>query len=169
MSGIGGNRSETERSLQPLDKNPLRAPTIFCTLRSSLAPRSAPLTCSEMRCYECGAIHLIPLRPLLIIRFSAFCHPTSVKLETAHPVTLRLFIASYNCVEMAKNVNAVNVINWEHSENFLRRSDGLKLSHPSSLLTWVHDMKKWPEVTYGDIFNYFVLSEGVNGVAITFF
>ncbi len=35
------NRSETERSLQPLDKNPLRAPTIFCTLRSSLAPRSA--------------------------------------------------------------------------------------------------------------------------------
>ncbi len=43
------NRSETERSLQPLDKNPLRAPTIFCTLRSSLAPRSAPLTCSGER------------------------------------------------------------------------------------------------------------------------
>ncbi len=42
------NRSETERSLQPLDKNPLRAPTIFCTLRSSLAPRSAPLTCSAI-------------------------------------------------------------------------------------------------------------------------
>ncbi len=34
------NRSETERSLRPLDKNPLRAPTIFRTLRS--APRSAP-------------------------------------------------------------------------------------------------------------------------------
>ncbi len=116
-----------------------------------------------------AGIHLIPPRPLLILRFSAFCHPTSAKLEIAHPVTLRLFIASYNCVEMAKNVNAVNVINWEHSENFLRRSDGLKLSHPSSLLTWVDDMKKWPEVTYGDIFNYFVLSEGVNGVAMTFF
>ncbi len=28
------NRSETERSLRPLDKNPLRAPTIFRTLRS---------------------------------------------------------------------------------------------------------------------------------------
>ncbi len=40
------NRSETERSLRPLDKNPLRAPTIFRTLRSALAPRSAPLTCS---------------------------------------------------------------------------------------------------------------------------
>ncbi len=30
------NRSETERSLWPLDKNPLRAPTIFSTLRSPL-------------------------------------------------------------------------------------------------------------------------------------
>ncbi len=67
---------------------------------------------------------------------------------------------------MAKNFYAVNVINWEHSENFLRRSDGLKLSHPSSLLTWVDDMKKWPEVSYGDIFNYFVLSEGVDGAAM---
>ncbi len=65
---------------------------------------------------------------------------------------------------MAKNVNAVNVINWEHSENFLRRSDGLQLSHPSSLLTWVDNMK-WPEVIYGDIFNYFVLSGGVDGAA----
>ncbi len=27
-------------------------------------------------------------------------------------------------------------------------------------------MKKWPEVTYGDIFNYFVLSEGVDGAAM---
>ncbi len=118
-------------------------------------------------------IHLIPPRPLLTIRFSAFCHLTSAKLETAHPVTssvvVRLFIASYNCVEMAKNVNAVNCINWEHSENFLRRSDGLKLSHPSSLLTWVDDMKKWPELSYGDIFNYFVLSEGVDGAAMKHF
>ncbi len=40
------NRSETERSLRPLNKNPLRAPTIFRTLRSALAPRYAPLTCS---------------------------------------------------------------------------------------------------------------------------
>ncbi len=29
-------RSETERSLRPLDKNPLRALTIFCMLRSPL-------------------------------------------------------------------------------------------------------------------------------------
>ncbi len=42
------NRSETERSLRPLDKNPLRAPTIFRTLRSPLAPCSAPLTCSAL-------------------------------------------------------------------------------------------------------------------------
>ena len=27
-------------------------------------------------------------------------------------------------------------------------------------------MKKWPEVTYGDIFNYFVLSEEVDGAAM---
>ncbi len=66
---------------------------------------------------------------------------------------------------MTSNVNAVNAINWEHGENFLRRSDALKFSHPSSLLTWVDDMKKWPEVTYGDIFNYFVLS-GVDGAAM---
>ncbi len=47
MSGIGAEQErETERSLRPLDKNPLRAPTIFRTLRSALAPRSAPLTCS---------------------------------------------------------------------------------------------------------------------------
>ncbi len=68
-------------------------------------------------------------------------------------VVIRLFIASYYCGEMPNNVNAVNVLNWEHSENFLRRSDDLILSHPSSLLTWVDNMKKWPEVTYGDIFN----------------
>ncbi len=40
------NRSETEWLLRPLDKNPLRAPTIFRTLRSPLAPCSALLTCS---------------------------------------------------------------------------------------------------------------------------
>lgn len=67
---------------------------------------------------------------------------------------------------MTNNVNAVNLLNWEHGENVLRRSDGLKFPHPSSLLTWVDDMKKWPEVTYGDIFNYFVLSEGVDGAAM---
>ncbi len=48
------NRSETERSLRPLDKNPLRAPTIFRTLRSTLAPRSSPLTCSGTQ-YLVGA------------------------------------------------------------------------------------------------------------------
>lgn len=46
---------------------------------------------------------------------------------------------------MTNNVNAVNVLNWEHGENFIRRSDGLI----STLLTWVDDMKKWPEETMG--------------------
>ncbi len=42
-SGTGARQSDCFR---PLDKNPLRAPTIFRTLRSPLAPCSALLTCS---------------------------------------------------------------------------------------------------------------------------
>jgi hypothetical protein len=45
----------------------------------------------------------------------------------------------------------------------LRRSDGITIPHPSTINTWVDDMIKWPEITYGDILNYFVLSLGVDG------
>lgn len=68
--------------------------------------------------------------------------------------------------KMAFNVSSGNVLSWEYGETSLQRSDGLILPHPSSPLMWVDDMKKWPEVTYGDIFNYFVLSQGVDGASM---
>ncbi len=58
-------RSETERSLRPLDKNPLRAPTIFRTLRSPLAPRSAHMLWHR-RMQDMGFSCRIPcVKPLL--------------------------------------------------------------------------------------------------------
>ncbi len=77
------NRSETERSLRPLDKNPLRAPTIFRTLRSPLAPRSAPLHSAHMLWKELasdewrqnliyGVVLLQPWGPLRNVGSSCF-------------------------------------------------------------------------------------------------
>ena len=33
---------------------------------------------------------------------------------------------------------------------------------------WVDDMRRWPQVSYGDIFNNLVLSMGVDGAAINY-
>ncbi len=33
----------------------------------------------------------------------------------------------------------------------------------TSATSWIDDMKQWPAVTYIDIINYLVLSEGVDG------
>ena len=37
------------------------------------------------------------------------------------------------------------------------------MSHPSVLTEWADDMKQWPEVSYIDIVNYVLFSEGVYG------
>lgn len=37
------------------------------------------------------------------------------------------------------------------------------LSHPSQIAKWEGDLRKCPEVSYSAIFNYFVLSLGVDG------
>lgn len=55
---------------------------------------------------------------------------------------------------------------WEQTATHIRRYDGLKFPHPSIMSPWVDDMRKWPEMSYGDIFNYFVLSLGVDGAAM---
>lgn len=41
----------------------------------------------------------------------------------------------------------------------------LSVPHPTKLTSatsWIDDMKQWPAVTYVDIFNYLVLSEGAD-------
>ena len=39
----------------------------------------------------------------------------------------------------------------------------LTVPHPSVLTEWADDMKQWPDVSYIDIVNYLVFSEGVDG------
>lgn len=58
---------------------------------------------------------------------------------------------------------------WLHTTDELvsneRGIDGqvLRIPHPFKLARWVDDMRLWPAVSYVDIINYFVLSEGVDG------
>ena len=55
---------------------------------------------------------------------------------------------------------------WEQTVTHIRRNDGLEFPHPSIMSPWVDDMRKWPDMSYGDIFNYFVLSLGIDGAAM---
>lgn len=54
---------------------------------------------------------------------------------------------------------------WLHGSDYLTSNgdNTVKVPHPSTLTEWVDDMKQWPDVSYVDIVNYFVLSEGVDG------
>ena len=53
---------------------------------------------------------------------------------------------------------------WQISSKVLTRmSDMLEIPSPAEIRTWVDDMKRWPAVSYPDIFNYLVLSEGYDG------
>ncbi len=53
---------------------------------------------------------------------------------------------------------------WIHGSDFIAKEDGTeKVPHPSSLTGWVDDLKQWPNVSYVDVVNYFVFSEGVDG------
>ncbi len=56
-------------------------------------------------------------------------------------------------------------MSWVHWKKLLRNQDGRLAPHPhlTTLTDWEDDMKKWPEITYEDIFNYFVLSLSVDG------
>lgn len=57
---------------------------------------------------------------------------------------------------------------WKVEIDCLRRTDGLQipLVHKLPAGGWVDDMKSWPQVSYKNIFNYLVLSEGVDGDAM---
>ncbi len=50
----------------------------------------------------------------------------------------------------------------EHTENTVKHRDGKYLPHPRCITQGMND-EKWPAITYEDIFNYFVLSLGVDG------
>ncbi len=58
---------------------------------------------------------------------------------------------------------------WQHDQDYLTKTINkvtLCVPHPMKLTSptsWIDDMKQWPEVTYIDIINYLVLSEGVDG------
>ncbi len=54
---------------------------------------------------------------------------------------------------------------WIHSTAVLKSREDISVTvpHPSLLTEWVDDMKQWPDVSYIDIVNYFVFSEGVDG------
>ena len=55
---------------------------------------------------------------------------------------------------------------WEHTQNTIKWRDGKYLPHPRCITKWEDEMKKWPCITYEDIFNYFVLSLGVDGYSM---
>ena len=55
---------------------------------------------------------------------------------------------------------------WEETAHTLKSSGGICLDHPRDISEWVDDMRRWPEIVYGNIFNYFVLSLGVDGSAM---
>ncbi|XP_015260755.1 PREDICTED: uncharacterized protein LOC107105150, partial [Cyprinodon variegatus] len=52
---------------------------------------------------------------------------------------------------------------WQHFPNLLSDQSGRSVPHPQTILEWEDDMKKWPHITYEDIFNYVVLSLGADG------
>ena len=63
-------------------------------------------------------------------------------------------------------------LTWVETKNHVKSSDGgIVLRHPRLMNSteWVDDMRRWPEVSYGDIFNNFVLSVGVDGSAMKIF
>jgi hypothetical protein len=39
----------------------------------------------------------------------------------------------------------------------------LVLKHPNNIHNWLDDMKQWPSITYGDIYNYLIESKSVDG------
>jgi len=58
---------------------------------------------------------------------------------------------------------------WQHGQDYLTKTVNnitLSVPHPTKLTSatsWIDDMSQWPAVTYVDIINYLVLSEGVDG------
>ncbi|KAL2103352.1 hypothetical protein ACEWY4_000220 [Coilia grayii] len=57
-------------------------------------------------------------------------------------------------------------VNWVETAECIRGKDGKLLPHPKLITEWVDDMRRWPPVTYGDIFNYLVLSVGIDGFSM---
>ena len=51
---------------------------------------------------------------------------------------------------------------WIHSTDVLksREDNSVTVLHLSVLTEWADDMKQWPDVSYIDIVNYLVFSEG---------
>lgn len=50
---------------------------------------------------------------------------------------------------------------WKETKTSLK-----PLPHPWIAAEWEDNMKKWPQIMYGDSFNNFVLSLGMDGLAI---
>ena len=57
-------------------------------------------------------------------------------------------------------------VTWAETSDAVRSSGGEMLLHPSLITEWMDDMRRWPPVMYGDIFNYMVLSVGVDGASM---
>lgn len=67
---------------------------------------------------------------------------------------------------MSHKMSTMEKSTWEETIHTLKSSGGICLPHPRDVSEWGDDMKQWPQITYGDIFNYFVLSLGVDGSAM---
>ena len=55
---------------------------------------------------------------------------------------------------------------WEHGDSVTGSCDGRVIKsfpRPPNIADWIDDMRQWPDVSYGNIFNYCVLSVGVSG------
>lgn len=55
---------------------------------------------------------------------------------------------------------------WEHNHNELKKGE-TSVPLPSAVDGWEDDVKKWPRITYGSIFSYFVASVACDGTAMS--
>ncbi len=55
---------------------------------------------------------------------------------------------------------------WEHKLNKLKKGE-IIVPFPSAVDGWEDDIKKWPRITYGNIFSYFVDSVACDGKAMS--
>ena len=99
-------------------------------------------------------IHLIPPRPFFTFLFLPDCVGTSDGLVS--------YIHNYIQTQLSKSER----LTWVETKTNIKRSDGGIILCEVNELHWVDDMRRWPRVSYGDIFYYLVRSLGVDGSAM---
>lgn len=72
----------------------------------------------------------------------------------------------HSLVDRHSRFSDPNLMMWEHNLNEIKRGD-ITVPLPSAVDGWEDDVKKWPRITYGNIFSYFVDSVACDGKAMS--